>query len=132
VAHSPLDTQPAPHPAEALTVTARRFPRRGFPRAWTLILSAMGFLLLTLYVHTVLQEHHLNALKKEIDSLREQTVRDRMQLEAVRNPQVIDSKAVKLGMKQPAEVVYVNKPLSGTRRVVNAIPLRQTVTHEGF
>ncbi|MEB3222087.1 MAG: hypothetical protein VKS61_08435 [Candidatus Sericytochromatia bacterium] len=131
----------APAPNEAVAAAAlpepwpspaRRVGRRVFPRAWTLTLSALGILLLTLYIHTVLQEHHLNALKKEIDNLREQTVRDRMQLEAVRNPQVIDRKAVSLGMKQPAEVVYVNKPLTGARRVVNTIPLRQTATHEGF
>ncbi|MEB3329029.1 MAG: hypothetical protein VKQ33_07335 [Candidatus Sericytochromatia bacterium] len=132
MAPAPLDIQLASPPAAPLVGAGRRGARRGFPRTWTLTLSGLGVLLLTLYVHTVLQEHHLNALKKEIDGLREQTIRDRMQLEAVRNPQVIDSKAVKLGMKQPAEVVYVNKPLASKRRVVNAIPLRQTVTHEGF
>lgn len=95
----------------------------------------MAFMLaavLVMYVHTVIQEAQLNRMKKEIDSLREMTLKDRMQLEMVRNPQVIDQKAILIGMKQPQEVVYVKKPLTARTPVSNALPPRRPVIQEGY
>ena len=95
-------------------------------------IGLLGLAVLVMYVHTVVQEARLNREKKEIDALREATVQARMMLEKARNPQVIDRKAQGLGMKMPQEVVYLNKPLNVKPSATNAIPLPQTVTHEGF
>jgi len=113
-------------------VAARRTPRRAIPRSWLATVGLLGVAVLVMYVHTVVQEANLNRMKKEIDELRELTVHDRMVLERSRNPQVIDRKAQGLGMKMPQEVVYLNKPLNVKPSAPNAIPLPQTVTHEGF
>lgn len=87
---------------------------------------------LAMYVHTVVQEAHLNRMKTDIDSLREMTLKDRMQLEMVRNPQVIDRKAILIGMKQPQEVVYVKKPLTLRAPGSDVLPPRRPIVQEGY
>lgn len=130
------EADPQPQPAavrpDLRVVSGRRMPRRAIPRSWMAAIGALGLAVLVMYVHTVVQEANLRRLKKEIDVLRDATVHDRMVLEQSRNPQVIDRKAQGLGMKMPQEVVYLNKPLNVKPSTANAIPLPQTVTHEGF
>ena len=82
-------------------VSQRRMPRRAMPKAWMATIATLVVAVLVLYVHTVIQEAHLNRVKRDIDMLRESVVKDRMVFESVRNPALIDRKAVGIGMKQP-------------------------------
>lgn len=95
-------------------------------------MAFMLFSVLVMYVHTVIQEANLNRMKKDIDALREVTLKDRMRLEMARNPQVIDKKAILIGMKQPQEVVYFKKPLNLLSSRAGAIPPRRPVVQEGY
>ena len=113
-------------------VSQRRMPRRAMPKAWMATIATLVVAVLVLYVHTVIQEAHLNRVKRDIDTLRESVVKDRMVFESVRNPALIDRKAVGIGMKQPNEVVYLLKPVKVKPSAGNRIPLPQAVTHEGF
>ncbi|MEB3284181.1 MAG: hypothetical protein VKN33_02720 [Candidatus Sericytochromatia bacterium] len=110
----------------------RRSSRTRFPRSWWMLMAFMLFSVLVMYVHTVIQEANLNRMKKDIDALREVTLKDRMRLEMARNPQVIDKKAILIGMKQPQEVVYFKKPLNLLSSRAGAIPPRRPVVQEGY
>ncbi|MEB3198738.1 MAG: hypothetical protein VKP62_16190 [Candidatus Sericytochromatia bacterium] len=110
----------------------RRARRQGFPRVWMMAISGLLLAILVMYVHTVIQEARLNRVKQEIDHLREMTIKDRMQLEMVRNPQVIDRKAGWLGMRQPEEVVYIKRPLLVQRHPARDLPPRRPLIREGF
>jgi hypothetical protein len=120
------ESLPASHPG------GRRSGKSRFPRSWWMVMTGMFAAVLVMYVHTVMQEANLNRMKKDIDALREMTIKDRMHLEMVRNPQVIDQKAVLIGMKQPQEVVYVKKPLVIKPPATNPLPPRRPVIQEGY
>lgn len=123
------------HTRAALTAphaSRRRIDRSRFPRSWWMVMGGMVAAVLVMYVHTVIQEAHLNRMKKDIDALREMSIKDRMHLEMVRNPQVIDKKAVLIGMRQPQEVVYVKKPLVVKPPVTGLLPPRRPLIQEGY
>lgn len=134
--YMPEDVAPA-QPASAVrpdlrVVAQRRTARRAMPKTWIATIATLVVAVLVMYVHTVVQEARLNRMKQDIDLLREKVVKARMHYEAVRNPALIDRKAIGLGMKQPNEVVYLMKPVTVKPSAGNRIPLPQAVTHEGF
>lgn len=131
------DAEAPDQPASAVrpdlrVVAQRRTPRRAMPKGWIATIATLVVAVLVMYVHTVVEEARLNRVKRDIDLLREEVVRDRMVYENLRNPAHIDRKAMGLGMKQPNDVVYITKPVQVKPSAGNRIPLPQAVTHEGF
>ncbi|HEY9723191.1 MAG TPA: hypothetical protein V6D47_14370, partial [Oscillatoriaceae cyanobacterium] len=115
-------------------LTAPRAPKRRVPRSWAIALGALLLSTLALYVHTVAQEAHLERLQVDLRRLHDENIARRSELASIQNPARIAQQATTaLGMQEPKEVVFLNKPVSELKAAPdNVIPPPPAVVHEGF